>query len=51
MQPGDVLITFADVTKAKTKLGYAPKTHVKEGLARYVAWVRARAARTVVRGG
>ncbi len=48
MQPGDVLITFADVTKAKTKLGYAPKTHVKEGLARYVAWVRAREAQRAV---
>ncbi|MBI5364917.1 MAG: GDP-mannose 4,6-dehydratase [Planctomycetes bacterium] len=46
MQPGDVLVTFADVTKAKTELGYAPKTAVKDGLARYVAWVRAREAKS-----
>jgi UDP-glucuronate 4-epimerase len=44
MQPGDVLITYADVSKAKAKLGYAPSTPVKTGLARYVAWVRGRAA-------
>jgi UDP-glucuronate 4-epimerase len=40
MQPGDVLVTYADVTKAREKLGYAPSTSVKDGLARYVAWVK-----------
>ena len=40
MQPGDVLVTFADVSKAKAQLGYAPSTSVKAGLARYVEWVR-----------
>ena len=42
MQPGDVLVTCADVSKARTRLGYAPSTTVAEGLARYVEWVRAR---------
>jgi UDP-glucuronate 4-epimerase len=42
MQPGDVLITYADVTKAKRELGYAPSTSVRDGLARFVAWYRAR---------
>ena len=40
LQPGDVTITYADVTKAKTELGYDPKTPVREGLARFVEWYR-----------
>jgi len=43
-QPGDVPITFADVGKAGRLLGYAPKVPIREGLARYVAWYRGRAA-------
>jgi UDP-glucuronate 4-epimerase len=41
MQPGDVLITFADISKAKSLIGYAPKTLIPEGLKRFVAWFRA----------
>ncbi len=40
MQPGDVVITFADVSKAKEKLGYRPGIEVSEGLERFVAWYR-----------
>ena len=40
MQPGDVVITYADVSKAKEKLGYDPHTLVPEGLARFVEWYR-----------
>ncbi|MCB9916178.1 MAG: GDP-mannose 4,6-dehydratase [Planctomycetes bacterium] len=40
MQPGDVVVTYADVTKARERLGYAPQTLVREGLARFVAWYR-----------
>ena len=40
LQPGDVLITFADVSKARAQLGYQPTTPVAEGLRRYVAWYR-----------
>jgi UDP-glucuronate 4-epimerase len=40
-QPGDVLVTCADVTKARERLGYDPRVGVAEGLARYVAWARA----------
>jgi UDP-glucuronate 4-epimerase len=43
-QPGDVPITFADVDKAGRQLGYRPKVPIREGLARYVAWYRERAA-------
>lgn len=40
MQPGDVLVTYADVTKARERLGYDPGTSVREGLARFVDWYR-----------
>lgn len=39
-QPGDVPLTCADVSKARAKLDYRPKTPVAEGLARYVEWYR-----------
>lgn len=42
MQPGDVVITYADVTKAKERLGYQPSTTVEEGLERFVRWYRDR---------
>ena len=40
MQPGDVLVTYADVSKARRQLGYDPRVPVAEGLRRYVDWVR-----------
>ncbi|HZI63608.1 MAG TPA: NAD-dependent epimerase/dehydratase family protein [Thermoanaerobaculia bacterium] len=42
-QPGDVPITYADVTKAGRLLGYAPKVPIREGLRRFVAWYRSSA--------
>ena len=38
MQPGDVDITYADITKAKQLLGYQPKFDFKEGVKRFVEW-------------
>lgn len=40
MQPGDVHVTFADITEAQKKLGYRPTTSLKEGLGRFVRWYR-----------
>jgi UDP-glucuronate 4-epimerase len=40
MQPGDVLVTCADVSKARARLGYDPRTPIEVGLERYVRWVR-----------
>ncbi len=37
-QPGDVPITYADVSKAGRVLGYSPKVPIREGLRRFVAW-------------
>jgi UDP-glucuronate 4-epimerase len=39
-QPGDVPQTFADISKARTLLGYDPKTQIEEGLRRFVEWFR-----------
>jgi len=40
MQPGDVDKTFANIDKAKQLLDYAPVTSVREGLKKYVSWLR-----------
>ncbi len=39
-QPGDVDITYADVSKAKRILGFHPKTSVEDGLSKYLAWFK-----------
>ncbi len=39
-QPGDVPITYADVSKAARLLGYSPKVPIREGLRRFVRWYR-----------
>jgi len=39
-QPGDVPLTYADVSKANRLLGYAPKVPIREGLSRFVEWYR-----------
>ncbi|MGA3066315.1 MAG: SDR family NAD(P)-dependent oxidoreductase [Tepidisphaeraceae bacterium] len=38
MQPGDVELTCADITRATTELNYHPKTTLDEGLKRFVDW-------------
>lgn len=43
-QPGDVPITYADVSRARSVLGYDPQVSVEEGVRRFVEWYRARAA-------
>lgn len=40
MQPGDVVRTVADVSKAREKLGYNPKTQIKDGIPKFVEWYR-----------
>jgi UDP-glucuronate 4-epimerase len=41
-QPGDVPITYADVSKAERLLGYSPKVPIREGLKRFVSWYQSR---------
>jgi UDP-glucuronate 4-epimerase len=38
MQPGDVPLTFADISKARAKLGYDPKIKAEEGIPLFVEW-------------
>ena len=38
MQAGDVPVTYADIEKARAKLGYQPSTGLREGLERFVDW-------------
>lgn len=40
MQPGDVPITFADISKARELLNYAPKTMIEDGIPRFVEWFK-----------
>lgn len=39
-QAGDVRATFADISEARRDFGFAPKTDLKDGIARFVAWYR-----------
>lgn len=38
--PGDVPITYADVTKSKSVLGYNPQTKINDGLTKFVDWFK-----------
>lgn len=44
MQPGDVNITCADITKAGLLLNYKPATDLKTGISNFIAWYNAKAA-------
>jgi len=37
-QPGDVPVTYADISKAHRLLGYEPRFPIAEGIARFVEW-------------
>jgi UDP-glucuronate 4-epimerase len=40
MQPGDVPVTFADISKSRALLGYDPKTRIEDGLPKFVEWFK-----------
>jgi UDP-glucuronate 4-epimerase len=40
LQPGDVPLTFADISKARDRLGYQPRVRVEQGIPRFVEWFR-----------
>jgi len=40
MQPGDVPLTYADVTELAETTGFSPKTSLEDGLREFVAWYR-----------
>ena len=41
MQPGDVLITYADTSKLEADVGYRPSTSLRDGLRYFVEWYAA----------
>lgn len=40
MQPGDVPLTYADISKAERLLNYHPSVKIEEGVKKFVAWFR-----------
>jgi len=39
-QPGDVPVTFADITKARAQLGYHPQVKIEAGIKLFIDWFR-----------
>jgi UDP-glucuronate 4-epimerase len=37
-QPGDVPITYADISKARKLLGYNPSTKIEDGISAFIEW-------------
>ena len=44
-QPGDVPITYANISKARARLGYAPHVKIEEGIPLFVKWFKERQAK------
>ncbi len=40
MQPGDVAITYADISKLKADTGFSPNTTIEFGVSKFVEWYR-----------
>ena len=45
LQPGDVPITYADISKARRLLGYNPQTKIEDGVGRFVDWFKKKKGR------
>jgi UDP-glucuronate 4-epimerase len=43
-QPGDVPLTYADITLAQSELGYYPLTKLDDGIAAFIDWYRKESA-------
>jgi len=51
LQPGDVPVTYADISRARAEIGYDPKIPVAAGVERFVAWFRENIVNPSNRGG
>lgn len=38
LQPGDVKTTYADISKARNEIGYAPKFDIESGIGEFIKW-------------
>ncbi len=45
--PGDVPLTYADISKSKSLLGYNPQTQIAEGLTKFVEWYKERLIKAI----
>jgi UDP-glucuronate 4-epimerase len=43
-QPGDVPVTYADISRARKEIGYDPQTPIGRGVSLFVAWYRQQAS-------
>lgn len=43
LQPGDVPITYADISKARRLLNYNPQTKIEQGIPKFVEWFKSKA--------
>ncbi|MGZ6192223.1 MAG: epimerase, partial [Syntrophales bacterium] len=43
-QPGDVSVTFANISKAERMVKYQPKVKMEDGIKRFVEWYKAQKA-------
>jgi UDP-glucuronate 4-epimerase len=40
MQPGEVPVTYADISKSRKLLGFSPTTSLEEGIQKFLSWYR-----------
>ena len=40
LQPGDVIITYADISKAQSEIGYNPQYDLYKGISEFVDWYK-----------
>lgn len=40
LQPGDVPVTFADISKARARLDYNPRVKIEDGIPKFIEWFR-----------
>jgi len=38
MQPGEVPVTYADITKSRKQLGFSPKISLEQGIQKFLSW-------------
>jgi UDP-glucuronate 4-epimerase len=49
-QPGDVFMTYADISKARKMLKYSPETDISRGLDKFVEWYKEKSKKGVLDG-
>ncbi len=51
LQPGDVTVTYADISRARAEIGYDPKIPVAAGVEKFVSWFRGNIVKHTTHGG